>query len=303
MDQNRGPDTTGAAAQSKREAPPAPLAPGLYLVATPIGNLQDITLRALDTLRGVDAVACEDTRVTGKLLKHYGISTPTLAYHEHNAAKVRPGLLKRLEGGQRIALVSDAGSPLISDPGYRLVEEATAAGAMVTSVPGASATLTGLQLSGLPTDRFFFAGFLPPKQGARRSALDRIAAVPSTLVFFETGPRLAASLADMAAKLGDRPAAIARELTKLHEEVRRSTLAALAGHYADAPLPKGEIVVVVGPPPAAEPASAQEVDRLLIAALETHSVRDAAATVAEVTGRARRDVYQRALRLAQERGG
>ena len=303
MDPNRASDTNGAAAQSKRAAPPAALAPGLYLVATPIGNLQDITLRALDTLRGADVVACEDTRVTGKLLAHYGISVPTVAYHEHNAAKVRPGLLQRLAVGQRVALVSDAGSPLISDPGYRLVQEAAAAGLPVTVAPGASAVLAGLQLSGLPTDRFFFAGFLPPKSGARRKALGELATVPSTLIFFESGPRLATSLADMADMLGDRPAAVARELTKLYEELRRESLGALATHYADAGPPKGEIVVVVGPPAPAEAVSDAEVDAQLEAALADQSVRDAAAAVAEATGRARRDVYQRALALSRGADG
>ncbi len=298
MDQNRASDTNGAAAQSKRGAPPPILAPGLYLVATPIGNLQDITLRALDTLRGADVVACEDTRVTGKLLSHYGISVTTAAYHEHNAAKMRPRLLSRLAAGERIALVSDAGSPLISDPGYRLVQEAAAAGLPVTAVPGPSAVVTGLQLSGLPTDRFFFAGFLPAKKGARRTALDGVKTVPSTLIFFETGPRLAGSLNDMWEILGDRPAAVARELTKLYEELRRQRLAALAAHYAAAGAPKGEIVVVVGPPLAAAPVPDAEVDALLVAALASQSVRDAAAAVAEATGRARRDVYQRALALS-----
>ncbi len=302
MDKNRGSDTTGAALQSKREAPPT-LEPGLYLVATPIGNLQDITLRALDTLRGADVVACEDTRVTGKLLAHYGISATTLAYHEHNAAKVRPGLIERLKSGQRMALVSDAGSPLVSDPGYRLVQDAAAAGVVVTAVPGPTAVVAGLQLSGLPTDRFFFAGFLPPKSAARQKALAGVADVPATLVFFESGPRLAASLADMAAVLGDRPAAVARELTKLYEEVRRDGLAGLAAHYAEAGAPRGEIVVIAGPPPPAAAVSDAEVDALLEKALAHDSVRDAAAAVAEATGRPRRDVYQRALAVAQARGG
>jgi 16S rRNA (cytidine1402-2'-O)-methyltransferase len=266
-------------------------------VATPIGNLRDITLRALDCLRAADLIACEDTRVTGKLLNRYGIATPTTAYHDHNAAKVRPQLLRRLAGNARIALVSDAGTPLISDPGYKLVREAVAAGTVVTALPGASAVPTALAVAGLPTDRFLFAGFLPPKTAGRRAALAALARVPATLVFFEGVSRLADSLADMAAELGgEREAAVARELTKLHEEVRRDKLAALAAHYAGAGEPKGEIVVVVGPP-VERAHSPDEIDSLLRAALDSMGVREAAETVAQATGQPRRNLYARALEL------
>lgn len=277
------------------------LAPGLYLVATPIGNLRDISLRALDTLAGADAVACEDTRVTGKLLSHYGISVTMTPYHDHNAAKALPKLLALLGDGRRVALVSDAGMPLVSDPGYRLVRAAAEAGHPVTSVPGPSAALAGLQLAGLPTDRFLFAGFLPSKSGARRKALQELAAVPATLVFFEGASRLAGSLQDMAAVLGPRPAAVAREITKLHEEVRRDLLPALAAHYTEAGPPKGEVVVVVGPPQETA-VDDDEVSALLRAALESQTVRDAATSVAEATGRPRREVYRLALSLAGDLG-
>jgi 16S rRNA (cytidine1402-2'-O)-methyltransferase len=289
------------AASAPREA--GALAPGLYLVATPIGNLRDITLRALDTLKEADRVACEDTRITGKLLRNYGISVPMTAYHEHNAAKARPKLLEALAKGERVALVSDAGTPLISDPGYKLVRAALDAGHPVTAVPGPSASLTALQLSGLPSDRFTFAGFLPPKRGARRRALADIAGAPGTLILFESGPRLASSLADMVAVLGDRPAAVARELTKLHEEVRRGSLAALAAQYeAEAP-PKGEIAVVIGEATPLAP-DAGEIDALLRTALAENgiSVRDAADRVAAATGAKRREIYRRALALKEEGG-
>src|SRR5579863_2187530 len=226
------------------------LAPGLHIVATPIGNLGDITLRALATLAGADLIACEDTRVTRKLLGRYGISTPLTAYHDHNAAKARPMLLRRLAEGAAIALVSDAGTPLVSDPGYKLVCAAQDAGRAVTALPGASALLAALAVAGLPTDQFLFAGFLPPKQAARRARIAELAPIPSTIVLFETGPRLAAALADLAAGLGPREATVCRELTKLHEEVRRGELAALAQELSGNE-PRGEIVVVVAPPPAA----------------------------------------------------
>jgi len=274
----------------------AALAPGLYLVATPIGNIEDITLRALRVLGAADLVACEDTRVSQKLLAHYGIATARVSYHEHNAESMRPKLIARLEGGARVALISDAGTPLVSDPGFKLVREALARGIAVTSVPGASAPLAALQLSGLPCERFFFAGFLPAKSEARRHALEELRAVPATLVFFESAPRLAASLGDMAAILGDRPAAAARELTKLFEEVRRAPLTDLATHYREAGPPRGELVVLVGPPEAAE-LSAEALDEALAAALERLSVKDAAAAVAVALGLPRRAVYARALAL------
>jgi 16S rRNA (cytidine1402-2'-O)-methyltransferase len=271
------------------------LARALYLVATPIGNLGDITLRAIDTLAGSRAIACEDTRVTAKLLARHGISRPLIAYHDHNAARVRPQLLARLERGETIALVSDAGSPLVSDPGFKLVREALARGIVVTVVPGPSAAIAALQLAGLPADRFFFAGFLPAKAAARRSALRELAAVPGALVFFETAPRLASALADMAATLGPRPAAVARELTKMFEEVRRDSLSALAHHYAEAGAPKGEIAIVVAPP--GDSRAAVDVDRALQEALPRLSPSAAAAEVARATGLHRRDVYRRALAL------
>lgn len=276
------------------------LAGGLYLVATPIGNLRDITLRALEILAGADVIACEDTRVTRKLLEHYGISTPMLAYHEHNAAAARPKLLAKLGAGESIALVSDAGTPLISDPGYKLVRAAQDAGHAVTASPGASATLTALNVAGLPTDRFFFEGFLPPKAGQRRTRIAALARIPATLVLFETGPRLAATLADLKDGLGPREAAICRELTKLHEEVRRGDLAALAADYAEAAEPRGEIVIVVAPPPEEEKPDAQQVDALIRTALTRASMKDAVGEVAMATGLPRREVYQRALELAKE---
>ena len=278
-------------------------APGLHLVATPIGNLRDISLRALETLAGADLIACEDTRITRRLLDRYGIVTPLTPYHEHNAAQARPRLLARLADGAAVALVSDAGTPLVSDPGYKLVRAAREAGHAVTPVPGASATLAALTASGLPTDRFFFEGFLPPKRGARQSRIDAIAAIPATLVLFETGPRLAEALADLAARLGRRPAAVCRELTKLHEEIRSGDLVTLADDYASEAAPRGEIVIVIAPPDlAAERPAQDDIDALLAAALERTSVKDAVSEVAALTGQPRRAVYQRALALAKERG-
>lgn len=273
---------------------------GLYLVATPIGNLRDITLRALEILAGADVIACEDTRVTRKLLEHYGISTPMLAYHEHNAAAARPKLLAKLGAGESIALVSDAGTPLISDPGYKLVRATQDAGHIVTASPGASATLTALNVAGLPTDRFFFEGFLPPKAGQRRTRIAELARIPATLIVFETGPRLAATLADLAAEFGPREAAICRELTKLHEEVRRNDLATLAADYAAAAEPRGEIVLVIAPPPEEERPDAEQVDDLIRNALARVSVKDAVGEVAMATGLPKRDIYQRALELAKD---
>jgi 16S rRNA (cytidine1402-2'-O)-methyltransferase len=274
-----------------------PLEPGLYLVATPIGNLRDVSLRALEILAAADLIACEDTRVTRKLTGHYGIATPLTPYHDHNAATALPKLIARLADGASIALVSDAGTPLVSDPGYRLVRAAQAAGCPVTTAPGASAALAAVTVAGLPTDRFFFEGFLPAKEAARRTRIAALAPIPATLVLFETGPRLAGALADLAAGLGDRAAAVCRELTKLHEEVRRGTLAALARDYAALPAPRGEIVLVVAPPADPEPAGADEVDRMLRDALARLSVKDAVEEVAGLSGRPRREVYRRALAL------
>jgi len=269
-------------------------------VATPIGNAADITLRALDTLKRANAIACEDTRVTGKLMGIHGITTPLVSYHEHNAAKMRPVLIGRMQAGEALALVSDAGTPLVSDPGYKLVRACVEAGVPVTALPGPSAALAGLVLSGLPSDRFLFAGFLPNKSGARRSALGELAGVPATLVFYESPQRLAESLADMADVLGPREAAMARELTKLYEEVRRGPLPELAAHYAEAGPPKGEAVVIVAPPGAEAEARAVDVDTALREALGRLSMRDAAAEVALLTGRPKREVYARALELARE---
>lgn len=278
--------------------------PGLHIVATPIGNAGDITLRALETLRGVDAVACEDTRTTGSLLRRYGISVPLFPYHEHNAAKMRPQILARVAAGEAIALVSDAGTPLVSDPGFKLVREAREAGLPVTHLPGANAAITALVLSGLPSDRFLFAGFLPNKAGPRRAALEGLKPVPATLVLYESPQRLPDFLADAASVLGDREAAVARELTKLFEEVRRGPLPDLAAHYAQAGPPKGEVVVVIAPPTeGAAEAEAADLDTLLRQALASLSVRDAAAHVATVTGQPKKQVYARALELASAARG
>jgi 16S rRNA (cytidine1402-2'-O)-methyltransferase len=282
------------------EAPP--LAPGLHLVATPIGNLRDITLRALEVLAAADAIACEDTRVTRKLLDHYGITTPLTPYHDHNAAEARPKLIERLAGGAAIALVSDAGTPLVSDPGFKLVRAAHEAGFAVTAAPGPSAALAALAVAGLPSDRFFFEGFLPSKPGQRRARVAELMHIPATLVLFETGPRLAAALADLAGGLGPRQAAVCRELTKLHEEVRRGNLAELARHYADGDAPRGEIVLVVAPPEE-RTGEAMDIDALLRTALARLSVKEAVAEIAAVTGEPRRGVYQRALALAKQEHG
>jgi 16S rRNA (cytidine1402-2'-O)-methyltransferase len=278
------------------------LATGLYLVATPIGNLRDVSLRALEILAAADVIACEDTRVTCKLTAHYGIATPLIAYHDHNAATARPRILARLTAGESVALVSDAGTPLISDPGYKLVRAAREAGHPVTAAPGASATLAALSLAALPTDRFLFDGFLPAKAAARQARIAELARIPATLVLFETGPRLAAALTDLASGLGAREAAICRELTKLHEEVQRGDLAALATGMAGRPEPRGEIVIVIGPPAAQAPPSADEIDGLLRSALARASVKDAVDEVAAATGEPRREVYRRALALKAESG-
>jgi 16S rRNA (cytidine1402-2'-O)-methyltransferase len=294
---------TGAASLGETAAEgigaPAPskLAPGLYLVSTPIGNLGDVTLRALATLASADAVLCEDTRVTAKLFARHGIRASMIPYHDRNAARVRPQLIERLKQGAALALVSDAGTPLVSDPGYKLVRDALGMGIAVTSVPGASATLTALQLSGLPPDRFLFAGFLPPKSASRRRALGALKDVAATLVFYESGPRLAASLADLAEMLGDRPAAVARELTKFHEEVRRGSLAGLAAQYRDAAPPKGELAVVVGPPIQQAAPAPSALDRALADAFTRMTLRQAVDEVASATGLKRKAVYARALQL------
>lgn len=280
--------------------------PGLYLVATPIGHARDIGLRALDVLRAADVVACEDTRVSAKLFTLYGISATSLAYHDHNAAQMRPRLLRLLQDGKIVALISDAGTPLIADPGYRLVREAVDAGIYVTAVPGPSAPVMALTLSGLPSDRFLFAGFLPERSAERRRFLRELQAVPATLVFFDSPRRLAESLADALAVLGNRPAAVARELTKLFEEVRRGSLQELTAHYAEAATPKGEIVLLIGPPVAGAATDTTPekitaaIDAALRKAIANASLKQAVADVAAELGLPRRDVYARALRLRDE---
>lgn len=271
--------------------------PGLYIVSTPIGNLGDMSFRARDVLEQADIIACEDTRVTGKLLAHFDVRTPTVSYHDHNEQRVLPRLMATLAAGQIVALVSDAGTPLISDPGYRLVKEARAAGFLVNSIPGASAILAALTSAGLPTDRFMFAGFLPSKTGARRKILSDLAPIMATLVFYESPKRLKSSLKDIFEVLGDREAAVCRELTKLFEEVRSGKLSDLARHYRKADKPKGEIVIIVGPPLAAE-ASEDQLDQALIKALENLSVKEAVASVTYTTGLKRKQVYARALELS-----
>ncbi|MGE5506272.1 MAG: 16S rRNA (cytidine(1402)-2'-O)-methyltransferase [Actinomycetota bacterium] len=267
-------------------------------MATPIGNLGDITLRALQVLQTADVVACEDSRVTGKLMTLLGLSRPLFSYHEHNAERAGAELMARLKAGAVVALVSDAGTPLVSDPGWPLVHDCIEAGVSVTAVPGPSATLAALQLSGLPADRFLFAGFLPTKGAARRTVLKELEPTPATLVFYESPNRLPDSLADMAAVLGDRDCAVARELTKLHEEVARGRLFELSNRFADQGPPKGEVVVVVGPPGKGTGVGPEDLDmRLETAVAGGSSVKDAAALVAAETGHPRREVYARALRL------
>lgn len=280
-----------------------PLVPGLHVVATPIGNLRDVTIRALATLAAADAVLAEDTRVTRTLLAHYGVTTPLLAYHEHSSEAVRERMVARLRAGEALALVSDAGTPLVSDPGYKLVQAAIEAGVAITPIPGPSAVMTALVAAGLPTDRFFFEGFLPQKSGARRNRLEALIPVPGTLVLFESPHRLIEMLADAAAILGpERPAAVTRELTKLYETVRRDRLGALSERFAQEGPPKGEIVVVIGP--AVTPGRPADCDTALDAAirtaLERHSIKDAASLVADETGLPRRLVYTRALALARD---
>jgi 16S rRNA (cytidine1402-2'-O)-methyltransferase len=278
----------------RKSGEPRELAPGLYVTATPIGNARDITLRALDVLAGCDAIAAEDTRVTSKLLAIHGISKPLTAYNDHNGARERPKLIARLRHGGRIALVSDAGTPLVSDPGYKLVREAVAEGIPVHAIPGASAVLTGLALAGLPSDRFLFAGFLPNKTGERGSFLEELKGIRATLIVFESAQRLAESLAQMAAVLGDRAVAVTRELTKLHEEVRRGTLPILAGQYAQEPPPRGEVTILIGPPAEAGVDLAR-IDALLDIALPFMPVKAASELIALALNINRKAVYERAL--------
>jgi len=278
------------------------LKPGLYVVSTPIGNLRDVTLRALDILASVDFVCAEDTRVAGKLLAAYGLSARVRPYHDHNGARARPGILDELEAGRRVALMSDAGTPLISDPGFKLVREVARRGVSVFAVPGASAPMAALTVAGLPTDRFLFAGFPPPRRAARIRFFEELRTAASTLIFFEGPSRLADSLADMASVFGDREAAVARELTKLFEEVRRMPLPELAAAYALEAPPRGELVVLVGPPVGAE-TDAGGLDAALQLADPARPMKEVAAEIAGELGLRRRDVYERALELrAKERG-
>ncbi|MEZ5871449.1 MAG: 16S rRNA (cytidine(1402)-2'-O)-methyltransferase [Nitratireductor sp.] len=273
------------------------LAPGLYVVSTPIGNLGDITIRALETLSSVDLVACEDTRVTAKLLQRYGMDTRMMSYHEHNSDKAGAKILQKLQAGARIALVSDAGTPLVSDPGFRLVRDSRVLGVNVVAIPGASSPLAALAASGLPAESFLFAGFLPTRDTARRNRLASLSRIPATLVFFESPNRLGSSLAAMVAELGpERQIAVCRELTKMHEEIVGGTAAELAARYGDAPV-KGEIVIVVAPP--ADNGAAVDPGSLLQELLASMSVSRAAAEAAKLTGIAKRDLYQQALDLSQ----
>ncbi|MET4594012.1 MULTISPECIES: 16S rRNA (cytidine(1402)-2'-O)-methyltransferase [unclassified Sphingomonas] len=275
------------------------LNPGLYIVATPIGNLGDLSPRAADILSRADVIAVEDSRVTAGLLRHVGTKTPMVPYHDHNAEGVRPGLIARM-ATEAVALVSDAGTPLISDPGFKLVRDARAAGHLVVTIPGPCAAVAALTLAGLPTDRFLFVGFLPSKAHARAEAIAEIATIRATLVLYESGPRLGASLAALAEGLGDREAAVTREITKKFEEAVTGTLSTLAARYADAP-PRGEIVIVVAPPGEAPPASAEDADVALAEALTRLSTGQAASEVAKALGLDRKTLYARALVLKQDR--
>ncbi|MGI9402396.1 MAG: 16S rRNA (cytidine(1402)-2'-O)-methyltransferase [Rhizobiaceae bacterium] len=271
---------------------------GLYVVATPIGNLSDITLRALDTLAGADIIACEDTRVSGKLLKRYSIDTPMIAYHEHNASRVGPTLIEKLQSGRSVALISDAGTPLVSDPGNRLVVDARTAGIPVIPIPGASASIAALSAAGMPAENFFFEGFLPSKAVARKKRLDELAQIPATLIIYESPNRLAACLQDIADCLGpERQVAICREITKLHEEFVRDTAHQLASRYRDLKV-KGEIVLLVEPP---DGQSEINIADLLSDLLEEMSVSRAASEAASITGLPKREIYRQALELAQDK--
>jgi 16S rRNA (cytidine1402-2'-O)-methyltransferase len=271
-----------------------PLEAGLYLVATPIGNLADISLRALTVLARADVIYCEDTRHSLTLTGHFGITTHLTPYHEHNGERERPKILSQLADGRRIALISDAGTPLISDPGYKLVREVVDAGHRVWSLPGASAPLTALTVSGLPTDAFFFAGFLPARSTARKTRAKELASVPATLIFFEAPSRMAEALADLAAVYGPRPAAVARELTKRFETVSRGTLTTLAAAFC-AEDARGEYVIMVGPPLIVAVTDAMIADRL-VTALETMSLRDASRAIAEDLSIPKSRVYDLAIK-------
>jgi 16S rRNA (cytidine1402-2'-O)-methyltransferase len=277
----------------------APLAPGLHVTATPIGNLKDITLRALETLERADRILCEDTRLSGHLMRHFGIKAPLVAYHDHNEAQMLEKVLGWLEAGERLALISDAGTPLISDPGFRLVRAAREKGFPVHAVPGPSALTAALSIAGLATDRFYFEGFLPAREKARRDRLAALKTIDATLVFYESPHRVAETLADMAQQLGERDAALARELTKTFEEVRQGSLPALAAHYAQAGAPKGEIVLLVAPPIPQE-TDWTAIETQLARHLETLRLKEAVERTVAETGAPRRDVYQRALALKEK---
>ncbi|MEM9468914.1 MAG: 16S rRNA (cytidine(1402)-2'-O)-methyltransferase [Pseudomonadota bacterium] len=279
--------------------PKGDLKAGLYLVATPIGNMRDITFRALDILASVDLIICEDTRVSGKLLSAYGFKKPMQVYNDHSTDEQRETILKAVKEGQAIAVLSDAGTPLVSDPGYKLVRGAIEQDLFVTTIPGANAALSGIQLSGLPTNQFSFLGFLPPKTTARVRLLQEWEDAPGTLIVYETGPRLVDSLSDIAETLGDREAAVTREITKMYEEVKRAKLSDLISYYKEKGAPKGEIVVVIGPAGEAEKAvSSESLESQIKKALETMSVRDASEMVAKASGKPKRAIYTLALKLA-----
>lgn len=269
---------------------------GLYLVATPIGNLGDLSQRAVDVLKSADIVACEDTRVTGKLFALSGIPTPLTPYHEHNFQKALPALMKRLKNGELVAQVSDAGTPLVSDPGYRLVAECVKEGIYVTAVPGACAFLTALQLSGLPSNRFLFQGFLPPKSGARQSTLKELQNIPATLIFYEAPQRILETLSDMLSVLGDRSCAVCRELTKKFEQTVRGKLSEIKELYEIQGVPKGEFVIVLAPPEE-QKVQSTDIETALKEALQKMSVKDAAAFVAQALNVNKKEVYSLALKL------
>jgi 16S rRNA (cytidine1402-2'-O)-methyltransferase len=277
---------------------PISLKAGLYLVPTPIGNLRDLTFRALDVLSTVDLVVCEDTRVTGKLMKAFGFKKPMRVYNDHATERDRKNIIKVIEEGEAVALVSDAGTPMISDPGYKLVREIVQLGLPVTALPGANAILPALQLSGLPCDAFSFVGFLPARSGPRKALLEKWIDRPGTLICYETGPRIEESLRDIKAVLGDRPIAIARELTKIYEEVRRGRISVLRDQIKEDGAPKGEIVIVIGENKTEETHSTETIEGQLKTALKTMSVRDAAEMVAVATGKPKKAIYMLALKLS-----
>lgn len=285
-------------ATTDAQASEAPLSPGLYIVATPIGNLGDLSPRAASVLARAETIAVEDSRVTAKLLQRIGVRRTMTPYHDHNADKVRPGLIARM-ATQSVALVSDAGTPLISDPGYKLVRDARAAGIAVTTLPGPCAAIAALTLAGLPTDRFFFLGFLPSKEKARADAIAEVADIRATLILYESGPRLGATLKALADGLGEREAAMVREISKTFEEAVAAPIADLAERYRESG-PKGEIVVIVGPPGPRAAASEEDADALLRTALQHLSAGRAASDVAKATGINRRDLYARALTIKDD---